>query len=553
MDHADHSPLSPPGPSPDGDYGNVPRGGAREPGGAMPAPLTTKPQVNGYRFIVRRMEHAVVRRDVRMLHEPLRSASRSLVVGGVLGTLVMAGFGIAAWVSPDPDTDGASILLAENSGALYVRVPEAAQGGGADGSAGTEDVLHPVLNLASARLIAGDAAAPQAVPDGSIPGLRRGALAGIPGAPQRLPGRESQIAGPWTVCDELDRGTVSRTVVLVGEAEPVSERPGSEAPGSVEQGQEPASSSGPARPLGEGHAVLVASGGRDYLVYGGARSVVVPSDPAVSRSLGLAGVEPAGVSHALIAALPEGPPLQAPRIAGAGTVPVYPIGGARVGDVVRTGRGGATDLYLVLPDGLQPVTPMVADLITYSGAGRGIRMRDLPAAVVAGAPVTRSPVDVDGYPAYRPDVRADPPPVLCASMERPAEEESAVWHVLAGGRLPTDRLSSEVHLVGADGPGPSADGFVMEPGSAAHVRASGHRPADGHEGPRFLVGDTGTRYGIPDSDTSTVLGLGAQTDPAPWSILGLLPAGPALTRSDALVVHDGLAPDPAPESLAAGE
>lgn len=42
---------------------------------------TTRWQVNGYRFLVRRMEHALVRRDVRMLHDPMRSQSRALAVG----------------------------------------------------------------------------------------------------------------------------------------------------------------------------------------------------------------------------------------------------------------------------------------------------------------------------------------------------------------------------------------------------------------------------------------------------------------------------------------
>ncbi|WP_280228711.1 type VII secretion protein EccB, partial [Nocardia cyriacigeorgica] len=47
----------------------------------MPAQLTTRQQVNGYRFLLRRLDHALVRRDVRMLHDPMRSQLRSLLVG----------------------------------------------------------------------------------------------------------------------------------------------------------------------------------------------------------------------------------------------------------------------------------------------------------------------------------------------------------------------------------------------------------------------------------------------------------------------------------------
>src|SRR5699024_11713557 len=130
----------------------------------------------------------------------------------------------------------------------------------------------------------------------------------------------------------------------------------------------------------------------------------------------------------------------------------YAIGGARVGDVVRAGRGGAIDRYVVLRDGLQPVPATMADLITYSGAGQGRRVRDLPAAAVAGAPVTRSPLPVDGFPAQPPDVRGAAPAVLCATWGAPAEGGDAERHVLAGGRLPTGRPASDVRPAGPAGP-----------------------------------------------------------------------------------------------------
>ena len=47
----------------------------------MPSKPTTRWQVSGYRFLVRRMEHALVRRDVRMLHDPMRSQSRAYAAG----------------------------------------------------------------------------------------------------------------------------------------------------------------------------------------------------------------------------------------------------------------------------------------------------------------------------------------------------------------------------------------------------------------------------------------------------------------------------------------
>jgi hypothetical protein len=60
----------------------------------------TKLHVSGYRFLLRRMEHALVRRDVRMLDDPLRAQSLSLIAGCVLAVIAIAGCAIVAFVRP---------------------------------------------------------------------------------------------------------------------------------------------------------------------------------------------------------------------------------------------------------------------------------------------------------------------------------------------------------------------------------------------------------------------------------------------------------------------
>ena len=52
---------------------------------------TTRLHVSGYRFLVRRMEHALVRGDTRMLDDPQRAQSLSFAAGGLL-----AHFGLQA-------------------------------------------------------------------------------------------------------------------------------------------------------------------------------------------------------------------------------------------------------------------------------------------------------------------------------------------------------------------------------------------------------------------------------------------------------------------------
>ena len=50
----------------------------------MPAQVTTRAQVNGYRFLIRRLEHALIRGDSRMIHDPMRGQMRALIVGLVI-------------------------------------------------------------------------------------------------------------------------------------------------------------------------------------------------------------------------------------------------------------------------------------------------------------------------------------------------------------------------------------------------------------------------------------------------------------------------------------
>ena len=102
----------------------------------MPARLTTRAQVNGYRFLLRRLEHALIRRDSRMIHDPMRSQVQALLVGFVICVLVVGACAALAIFKPSPSLGNSTIITSQSSGALYVRF---------------NNELHPVLNLASAR------------------------------------------------------------------------------------------------------------------------------------------------------------------------------------------------------------------------------------------------------------------------------------------------------------------------------------------------------------------------------------------------------------------
>jgi hypothetical protein len=132
---------------------------------------TTRLYVSGYRFLLRRMEHALVRGDVRMLDDPLRAQSLSLIAGVVLAVIGVAGCAVLAFFRPSGTLGSAPIIMARETGALYVRVG---------------DTVHPVLNLASARLIAGTPANPEAVSVAAVDNAQRPAAGHSRWPPQRF-------------------------------------------------------------------------------------------------------------------------------------------------------------------------------------------------------------------------------------------------------------------------------------------------------------------------------------------------------------------------------
>lgn len=88
----------------------------------MARQATTRLYVSGYRFLLRRVEHALVRSDVRMLNDPRRAQSLSLIAGVVLAVIVVAACVVLAFVHSSGTLGSAPIVMVRETGALYVRV-----------------------------------------------------------------------------------------------------------------------------------------------------------------------------------------------------------------------------------------------------------------------------------------------------------------------------------------------------------------------------------------------------------------------------------------------
>ena len=103
-----------------------------------------------------------------------------------------------------------------------------------------------------------------------------------------------------------------------------------------------------------------------------------------------------------------------------------------------------------------------------------------------------------------------------------------------------DDGASPVPVAGADGGGPSVDSVYVRPGSGEPVIVTGAESRSTRAQSRFYVSDSGVRYGIAEPQSAAVLGLSAEPAPVPWPIVSLLPPGPTLSRTAALVAHDGV-------------
>ncbi|MCV7192236.1 type VII secretion protein EccB [Mycolicibacterium brumae] len=468
--------------------------------------FVTKHQVTGWRFVMRRLASGVALHDTRMLVDPLRSQSRAVVTGVLAVVAGLIGCFIFSLIRPG-GVAGNDIVLADRaSSALYVRV---------------NDQLHPVLNLTSARLIAGKPVDPKNVNAKELDKFNRGPMIGIPGAPERMVQNTDRNAY-WAACDGVgNAGSGSGVSVIAGPLDSDGER---------------------AKPLGRDAAVLVANGSGTWVLWDGRRSAIDLNDRAVTSALGW-GVDaptPRTVAVGLFNTVPEGAPLRAPAIPRSGDAPDFPMpGGAPIGSVVVSFSADNTmNHYAVLPDGLAPVSGVLAGILRNTDSHGFAQPPRLGADEIAKLPVSRM-LDNGAYPQNPLTlVSVADSPITCASWAKPDGAASASLALLSGSLLPVANPSAAVPLIPA---GSSASRAAITPGYGYLVRTVGNEPTAPATGSLFWVSDTGIRYGIEAANsedavkTAAALGLVEAPVPAPWSVLSLLPAGPALSPADALV------------------
>jgi type VII secretion protein EccB len=519
----------------------------------MPSTPTTKSQVQAYRFVLRRMQSALVRKDAVMLHDPMRTHSRATVVGVCIAAIGLLGFLIWGILSPKPkapNEDG--IVIGKPSGQVYVMLAK------------PDRMLVPVFNLASARLLlmaqqqqgeqGGQAAnqapatdqkvvAPTVVDDNELRDIPKGRKVGIADGPDLLPSADQRIESRWTVCDQyiLDRGLpdpakedkVETTVIA----------------GVKDLGAE----------LKQNESLLVrAPDGVAYLVYRTPGTANLPNTNAVRAkvdlnraevrlALDLGGIEPRNITTGMLNAIPEKAPLISPGIPGRGTDSTVDLGDPdlrKVGSVFEVERAGdVTRTYVVLKDGVQEVKRSTADLIRFYDNPGAPRIKAVNPDKLTNVPQPKV-IDDSTYPERATEV-LDPVsfPVACLGWSYSGEGKDAEEHtaVHIGKRLPGVGLKADGEPKSVAISTPNADGvridhFYMPPGRGAVVRQATSKE-DFDSGQITLVSDRGVKYGVPDARTAAGLGL-SDWKPAPRNIIQLLPDGASLSVKDVRQSYD---------------
>lgn len=146
---------------------------------------TTKAQVSGHKFLLRRLEHGLVFGDIRMIHDPLKRRQRALLGGVAAVAFLSLGSGLIAWMQPDPRPGDAPVVRS-SEGQLLALV---------------NGTYHPVANLASARLIANEPVEPSAAGESFLEQVSLGTPLGIVDAPNLLAAGTGEEQG-WAACLE---------------------------------------------------------------------------------------------------------------------------------------------------------------------------------------------------------------------------------------------------------------------------------------------------------------------------------------------------------------
>ncbi|MGW1062325.1 type VII secretion protein EccB [Micromonospora rubida] len=441
-------------------------------------------QVDAQRHMMARVTGALVRAEPETSESPTRRDRTGSLAGLLLGALLL---GVVAIWALFPGASGSTrwqqagtLVVDDSTGARYVLV---------------SGQLRPVIDIATATLLAGGRLTPVTVASSQLAKVSRGEPVGTPDGPQVLPSKQIN-RGVWRVCDQ---GAARIAVDIDVPAAPA--------------------------PLDPGEALTVTAAGRTYLLWDGRRLLL--GQTWVADVLGLGLSAPVPVTPSWIDLIPLAGTAGPAVLPGAGK-PGRTVAGRRtsVGDLFSVDLGNDTvGRYLMTVDGLAPLTateymlerarPGSTEETTITAAELAATARRAPAR-----PLTTLPPKPP-----RPRSTSDGASVCVEYTGRPDRGPTVV--LTTGGSAPS----------AADG-GATAGGRTkprvtvrVAPGGGALLRPPGEAPAwPAQPPPNTLVDERGVAYPVAVADLTTLGYTPGQAVVMPPALVGLLPAGPALAR-----------------------
>ncbi|WEO94941.1 type VII secretion protein EccB [Streptomyces sp. FXJ1.172] len=439
-------------------------------------------QLNAYTFAKRRMLASFVQSSPDASDEGAPRPLRAILPGAIAGVVVLAAFGAWGMFKPTApqgwDAPGQKVIIASKSTTRYVVL-----------DTDNKPQLHPVLNMASAKLVLDTQDGVDVVTvdesildSGKIP---HGVTIGIPYAPDRLPsGQEAGATKQWAVCERPSGSgnSIQKAAFVLAE-------------------RDLKKTAGPQK-LHDGELLYVTTptDKKQYVVDATGTAYEVPaSDPLLLQTLVGADRQPQEVTKEWIATLHQGDAIDFPTIPGVAGAPAGAPGqlGAadKVGMILRAPVNGQEQYFVVLPGRVAPVSDFVAQLLLVDKDLVKLGQAGHAQEVSAGAITRDKPFAANfTWPTEKPSAVND---ASTADGSR-----NTVCNVL--NHVDPDNGKTTLSTwAGTDFPATLATGS-----SSAYVTAGSgqlYRQFQGTAtkvGSVFLVTDTGLRYALQSNDDS---------------------------------------------------
>ncbi|MCX5340426.1 type VII secretion protein EccB [Streptomyces atratus] len=441
-------------------------------------------ELNAYTFAKKRTVAAFLQPSPTGTEEGAPRPLRAVLPSVVVGALILAGFGAFGMFKPTApkgwDKPGTNVIVGKKSTTRYVVLTT---GKGKK----KKTLLHPVLNLASARLLLNPQnydviqVADEVLDAGKPP---RGPILGIPYAPDRLPeAKDAGTAKRWAVCIQPGGkgNTVQKAAFVFGERD-----------NKLTEGSKKLSGGQVLYVQGQDRArYLVDANGTKY------RIAETAADNGHLTNALVGSRQPQSVTDDWLATLHDGSPIVFPQIPGTIGAPAHVEGQLsaeenKVGMVLRTRTGGGTSYYVVLDKKVQPVSEFTAWLLINSPQTAELNL-DSEAHAVGLQDFVPDAATFAGQAAHWPAHKTDPP---VNAAEGGSASRDTVCSVLrkvdSSGRTTLSTWASTAYPASIAAGGTST---YVTPGSGLlYTQVRGEQTSP--DGSLFLVTDTGLRYAV---------------------------------------------------------